>query len=248
MPLKLEPLEEEVTTKQCVEVSRKTRKVTKPNNAPFKIVDKIYYCVLSSCGNSEPNPRLGFKNKERYFKHVLANHSSPNECKFSCNYCEESFAMKELLDRHIRFKHEMKFCCTTCGKGFAMKSRLLRHEQCHKWSKQHPCDLCSYRANTKEALQCHRKRHDPGERKHICGFCGKGFFTPGTLKEHELTHSDIKRFTCDICGRQLRNDSCVRKHMVNVHGVKHTCDLCGKNYSSPLGLQLHQRESHGISF
>ena len=74
------------------------------------------------------------------------------------------------------------------------------------------------------------------------------FFRAYILKEHILTHSDIKRYTCDICGRQLRNDSCYRRHMMNIHGQKITCDHCNKDFSSPMGVKIHKRDAHGIMY
>ena len=63
-----------------------------------------------------------------------------------------------------------------------------------------------------------------------------------------LIHSDIKRFSCHICGKQLKNDSCYRRHMVCVHGQKFTCELCNKDFSALNGINLHKREVHGIMY
>lgn len=51
-----------------------------------------------------------------------------------------------------------------------------------------------------------------------------------------------------VCGKTLRNDSCLRRHMMGVHGIKQTCGVCGKDFSSKSGLQHHQRDFHGIHF
>ena len=95
-----------------------------------------------------------------------------------------------------------------------------------------------------------RCKHDENQsgRKHVCELCGKGFFTPNSLKEHMFTHSDIKRFSCHICGKQLKNDSCYRRHMVCVHGQKYTCEICKKDFSALNGINLHKREVHGIMY
>ena len=61
-----------------------------------------------------------------------------------------------------------------------------------------------------------------------------------------MTHSDVKRYTCPACGKQLKNDSCYRRHMVCVHGQKYSCELCSKDYSSLMGLNIHKRDVHGI--
>ena len=74
----------------------------------------------------------------------------------------------------------------------------------------------------------------------------KGFFSAFDLKQHILTHSDVKRYTCPACGKQLKNDSCYRRHMVCVHGQKYSCELCSKDYSALMGLNIHKRDVHGI--
>ena len=61
-----------------------------------------------------------------------------------------------------------------------------------------------------------------------------------------MTHSDVKRYTCPACGKQLKNDSCYRRHMVCVHGQKYSCELCSKDYSALMGLNIHKRDVHGI--
>ena len=74
----------------------------------------------------------------------------------------------------------------------------------------------------------------------------KGFFSAFDLKQYILTHSDVKRCTCPACGKQLKNDSCYRRHMVCVHGQKYSCELCSKDYSALMGLNIHKRDVHGI--
>ena len=108
-----------------------------------------------------------------------------------------------------------------------------------------------FRTASLSSLARHKRcKHDENQtgRKHVCELCGKGFFTPNSLKEHMFTHSDIKRFSCHICGKQLKNDSCYRRHMVCVHGQKFTCELCNKDFSAINGINLHKREVHGIMY
>ena len=87
--------------------------------------------------------------------------------------------------------------------------------------------------------------HD-NERPEICNICGKRFLTRTKLEKHILTHSDIKRYSCDRCGTKLKNYSCVRSHMMNVHGEKIPCDICGKFYFKTEGLRRHKMAEHGV--
>ena len=73
-----------------------------------------------------------------------------------------------------------------------------------------------------------------------------GFVDKYHLKCHVLTHSSQKLFPCNLCGAHQKNDSCLRSHMMRVHGLKYMCDVCGKDFSATLGLKIHQREVHQI--
>ena len=93
-----------------------------------------------------------------------------------------------------------------------------------------------------------KRRHEDSNlhRTFVCSQCEKGFFSAFDLKQHILTHSDVKRFTCPACGKLLKNDSCYRRHMVCVHGLKFTCEICNKDFSAQNGLNIHKRDVHGI--
>ena len=66
----------------------------------------------------------------------------------------------------------------------------------------------------------------------MCELSGKGFFTSNNLKEHMFTHSDIKQYSCHICDKQLKNNSCYQRNMVCVHGQKFTCEIGNKDFSA----------------
>lgn len=141
--------------------------------------------------------------------------------------------------------------CKYCGSSFSRRRDLTLHERRHTGEKPYACDKCEFRCNTAGSLRMHtvRRHEDPNlYRTHVCEICGKSFHAAYILKEHILTHSDIKRYTCDICGRQLRNDSCYRRHMMNIHGQKISCDHCNKDFSSPIGVKIHKRDAHGIMY
>lgn len=222
---------------------------------PHKYVGNRYYCIHRDCLpegqdiNVDVHPQ--YTNRTQYWKHFAEAHGATVEQSYTCTYCSESFPLKEMHDYHIKNKHERSHTCDYCGNRFSERRTLVKHVRCHTGEKPYACDQCDFRCSSSSSLCQHkRRRHDPAEtgRKHICEQCGKGFYTRDNLKEHIATHSNAKMFSCYICGKGLKNDSCYRRHMVCVHGLKHTCDLCGKDFSSPVGLKHHRRGAHGILF
>jgi uncharacterized Zn-finger protein len=67
------------------------------------------------------------------------------------------------------------------------------------------------------------------ERVFPCSFCGRSFKTEGMVSRHELAHTGIKNFSCDICGMRFLYKSYVQNHLKVVHlKVKNfKCEICG---------------------
>lgn len=83
-------------------------------------------------------------------------------------------------------------------------------------------------------------------RPEICQLCGKAFKTKKQIAAHILTHSDVKLYSCEICGAKLKNVTCYRSHMMNVHNQRVACDICGKTMFKEEGIRRHKRQEHGI--
>ena len=89
-----------------------------------------------------------------------------------------------------------------------------------------------------------RKKQLLFRRPEICQICGKAFKTKKHLSAHILTHSDRKRYACEVCGAKLKNESCYRSHMMSVHHQTMACNICGKDYFKEEGLRRHKRHEH----
>ena len=78
-----------------------------------------------------------------------------------------------------------------------------------------------YQCKLKQQLSKHMKNHeDPENRKYKCDICGKGFLSNQKLREHILTHANIKAYKCEFCSQAFSNFSGHRQHMMRkVHGI-----------------------------
>ena len=123
--------------------------------------------------------------------------------------------MARILQYHREIEHHVvkKEVCTICGKA---AKRIKEHmKRFHVKEKNIQCDKCDYRCRVKSQLSAHMRIHiDPEDRKYKCEICFKGFLVPRKLKEHILTHANIKPFKCAICNQAFSNYSGHRQHMM----------------------------------
>ncbi len=73
--------------------------------------------------------------------------------------------------------------------------------------KIYPCDLCSKSFTNKAGLRHHRQGIHLGEYKYRCSTCQKGFNTKNNLLDHERLHTDTPSFSCERCGKMIRQRS-----------------------------------------
>ena len=79
---------------------------------------------------------------------------------------------------------------------------------------------------------------------HICDTCGKGFQHTSYLKQHSITHIDLKCDKCDYTAlqRESLNNHIKMKHL----GLTFDCNECNKSYSNSLRLKQHISKTHKV--
>jgi KRAB domain-containing zinc finger protein len=164
--------------------------------------------------------------------------------------CDKMFPFHLMVKWHLKTHHaEKTLPCQYCDASFTTKQERTFHQRSHTGEKPYLCDLCPFACSRKGQLEKHKLiRHSQNAeelKKHRCDICAKKFWSAYKLKIHTFSHSDVKRFMCPTCGMALKNDSCYRNHMINVHGNSVRCDKCDKQFFSPKGLQVHKRDQHG---
>ncbi|KAM7369517.1 hypothetical protein PAMP_010836 [Pampus punctatissimus] len=148
--------------------------------------------------------------------------------------------------------------CDVCGKVMKNKSSLARHSFIHTGEKPYACHLCELRFNRRDNLQHHLTRLHPNgvaklekqreEQTWLCAVCGKTFSCRSRLKTHEVIHSGVKPYRCDLCPKAYMrtNDLEHHKKIIHVDGGGELqrsgsllCDHCGKEFRCRSQLAVH---------
>ncbi|XP_062297264.1 zinc finger protein 83-like [Scomber scombrus] len=148
--------------------------------------------------------------------------------------------------------------CDVCGKVMKNKSSLARHSFIHTGKKPYACHLCELRFNRRDNLQHHLTRLHPGgvprlekqrqETAWLCAVCGKTFSCRSRLKTHEVIHSGVKPFRCQLCPKAYMRTNDLEHHTKSVHvdgggelqrSGSLLCDLCGKEFRCRSQLAAH---------
>ncbi|GIX81801.1 hypothetical protein CDAR_604441 [Caerostris darwini] len=79
---------------------------------------------------------------------------------------------------------ERPYRCSDCGKDFSRAYNLKQHQRLHIRQRPYPCPHCEHRSTRLGALKMHVASTHTGVFPHHCDRCGKGFHTPGLLREH----------------------------------------------------------------
>ncbi len=154
-------------------------------------------------GNIEP-----FRVKtETHFHHIDAlcpaqpavkSPKSPVEpaLSFSCTKCNQTFALKRDLKRHMKIH---LFNCTLCKQQIDTKEDLYKHlNSVHTFS----CTLCEKSFSKEKLLSKHLRMHNSKE-SFSCHLCEKQLSCKRTLKKHLDLHKKADSIFCNLCGQSF---------------------------------------------
>lgn len=101
--------------------------------------------------------------------------------------CGRKFITKQACENHFRMKHERIINCyckyPDCNKGFFTKKAYYEHMRNTHTDRKFSCELCSFKAKTKSALNTHKDIHQLGE-EYSCDLCDAAFSVYRRLKAH----------------------------------------------------------------
>ena len=136
--------------------------------------------------------------------------------------------------------------CEICKRKYSTQKYLNVHRKKHSDCFKVTCGICHLELKNKNILKSHINRvHSMRTKEHICGACGKDFFTYLELQRHISVHGTEKNFHCSICNKSFR-----LKAMLDLHLPKHKntldfmCDSCNNSYKYKITLKRHRRKKH----
>ncbi|XP_073827942.1 zinc finger protein pebbled [Musca autumnalis] len=145
---------------------------------------------------------------------------SSSELPYKCHLCESSFAERSQCLEHIKCYHLQEYELLL-SKGAIDNEAEAAQIQCNEEEE---------RLRACEEANKGGKYPDYSNRKVICAFCMRRFWSTEDLRRHMRTHSGERPFQCEICLRKFTLKHSMLRHMkkhnggLNVNGSSHGMD------------------------
>lgn len=224
-----------------------------------------------SSKTNEPNEKVRKPPKKRKSEPRKPRYKAPKDSTIikkrditerKCYMCNRLFETAGELISHMVDHVDHSLTCIACDESFLSLTKYNRHLSKHDpVERPVKCDHCELRfADRLGKLRHEKLKHDIGhavsmfnyakipKNKFTCQHCGKPCKSLSFLKEHEDTHTGIKRHECKSCGRLFATkNNLERHHMIHTSEKPYKCELCGKAFrQSPMykdHLRLHSGET-----
>ncbi|XP_072946982.1 zinc finger Y-chromosomal protein 1-like [Epargyreus clarus] len=145
-----------------------------------------------------------------------------------CEQCDIQLADAIAYYRHFRRAHpdknrtnfpsmRAKSMCEVCGRMFQSLALLQDHKSTHALEKQFKCAHCDKSFQRKYRLIAHTRMHTEAKSVHCCSICGKGFSSTSNMQRHMFSHTGLKPYKCEMCGKCFKHVGEKRIHITYVH-------------------------------
>ena len=163
--------------------------------SPIRSIDLELYCAVEGCGQ-----RFDYNlNSARTKIHKL----------------------KQLthLEEHLRSKHTKttNINCEECGKKFFSLMSLHYHKKQHEDSSKFYCYKCEHFIHSniyKKHVSISNCARNAAFR---CIICGKGFAQKKNLQNHQITHTNDKKYECSLCSKRFHQKGNLNTHKKKKH-------------------------------
>lgn len=108
----------------------------------------------------------------------------------------------------------------------------------------HPCDKCTYKGCSRDALRQHKKRKHLNSLLHPCELCNMSFSSAQGLTLHQTLVHNKKVHQCDECKESFKTVSGLSAHKRQIHVGMFTCNICASCHVTQASLDDHMTRRH----
>lgn len=184
------------------------------------------------------------------------------ELLYHCGLCSDKFLYVDLLDLHIKVKHQGQSVlkCEYCQKEFNTRSSYASHncltpqllntripQGVIDFSKnKFPCRFPHCKKKKQTMTLSTLKSHEEEHHFLICHICYQEFQTRTCFEKHKKEHKEEYPYKCGIC-RKVLPDVQSLIHHVNLHNLvkdcaAYLCTICSRLFTSRNEFEKHKQE------
>ena len=179
------------------------------------------------------------------------NEDSNGQNLLECDLCNQSFILKEALNKHLMVKHlDKKFECQDCDQDdFEDFGTLHRHIRSkHGKEPTLQCHICGKVCTRSQGVIRHTIEFHLRGVGNQCKLCPKKFASARNLREHVRAVHEKLRFHCDLCLSSFSSKYGLKLHMKSKHTtIRKDCKLCQKSFNNRVRLSRHLVTKHNKS-
>ena len=135
--------------------------------------------------------------------HLLTVHHRENHEILYCDICTKAFNNPTSLVCHKYQHREHKYKCA-CGASFTFSSQLHTHSVVHRQHASHHCVYPNCQRSFKNQGDLKRHAAEHYNQPHECPDCDYKNSDIRNLESHHLKHTDINKYTCEICSKGFK--------------------------------------------
>ena len=164
------------------------------------------------------------------YKHRAEHHPKhKNVCLYCGRLFECGFYLRQHLANHITFKSDDLFSCDICGSQVHTKFLMRHHMATHFKGGDIVCETCG-------KVRCNHEHCNDYYIYYFINF--KVCKRLSDMRSHQLIHTNLRPFPCDICALAFKCKKQLRCHK-KTHFTKilnEVCDVCGKKFQTKVIL------------